>query len=43
MKRSRPDIVAEFRDKAALLQKKNPLPGAAKGGVEQIITDGLAA
>lgn len=43
MKRARPDVVGEFQDKAALLQKNHPLPGAAQGVIERIISEALAA
>lgn len=43
MKRARPNVVGEFRDKAALLQKNHPLPGAAQGVIERIISEALAA
>lgn len=43
MKRARPDVVGEFQDKAALLQKKHPLPSAAQGVIERIISEALAA
>lgn len=43
MKRARPDVVGEFRDKVALLQKNHPLPGAAHGVIERIIKESLAA
>ena len=41
MKRTRQDVVGEFRDKAVLLQKNHPLPGAAHGVIERILKEAL--
>jgi len=43
MKRIRPDVVAEFREKAALLQKQHPLPGAAQGVIDRLINECMSA
>ena len=43
MKRIRPDVVAEFRDKAELLQKQHPLPGAAQGVIDRLINESMSA
>jgi tetratricopeptide (TPR) repeat protein len=43
MKRARPDILPEFKDKLALLQKEKPLPEPAQGVVQRMFTEVLAA
>ena len=43
MKRARPNVVGEFQDKAALLQKNHPLPGAAQGVIDRILHEALIA
>jgi tetratricopeptide (TPR) repeat protein len=42
MKRIRPDILPEFRDKTALLQKEKALPEPARSVVQRMIDDALA-
>jgi tetratricopeptide (TPR) repeat protein len=39
MKRIRPDVVVEFRDKVALLQQQHPLPGAAQGVIDRMLNE----
>jgi len=41
MKRVRPDILAEFRDKLFLLQKQRPLPEPAQGVVQRMIEEAV--
>ena len=43
MKRARPNVVGEFQDKAALLQKNHPLPGAAQGVIDRILHEAFIA
>lgn len=43
MKRARPDVVTEFREKAVLLQKEHPLPDAARGVTDRLINEALAS
>lgn len=43
MKRARPDLLPEFKDKLALLQKEKPLPEPAHGVVQRILNEVLAA
>jgi hypothetical protein len=42
MKRARPEILPEFRDKIALLQREKPLAEPANGVVQRIINEVLA-
>jgi tetratricopeptide (TPR) repeat protein len=42
MKRVRPDILPEFKEKIALLQNEKPLPEPAQGVVQRIIHETLA-
>ncbi len=39
MKKIRPDILPEFRDKLALLQKEKPLSESANGVVQRILNE----
>jgi hypothetical protein len=43
MKRARPDILPEFKDRIALLQREKPLSEPAQGIVQRIINEALAA
>lgn len=43
MKSVRPDILPEFAERIALLQKEKPLPESAQGVVQQIFDEALAA
>jgi hypothetical protein len=43
MKRVRPDVLPEFKDKLALLQKENPLDEPAQGIIQRMINEALAA
>ena len=43
MKRARPDILPEFKDKLALLQKEKPLSEPAHGVVQRLFNEVLAA
>ena len=43
MKRARPDILPEFKDKLVLLQKEKPLPEPAHGVVQRLFNEVLAA
>jgi len=43
MKRARPDILLEFKDKLALLQKEKPLPEPANGVLQRMFNEVLAA
>jgi len=43
MKRARPDILSEFKDKLALLQKEKPLHEPAQGVVQRMVSEALAA
>ncbi len=42
MKRARPDILPEFKDKLVLLQKEKPLPEPAQGVVQRMFNEVLA-
>jgi hypothetical protein len=42
MKRARPDILPEFVERIALLQKECPLPEPAQGVVQGILDEALA-
>jgi hypothetical protein len=39
MKRARPDILLEFKDKIALLQNEKPLPEPAHGVVQRLLNE----
>jgi tetratricopeptide (TPR) repeat protein len=41
MKRVRPDVVGEFKDKILLLQRKKPLEGPAQEFIQQIISEAV--
>jgi hypothetical protein len=43
MKKVRPEILPEFKDKLALLQKEKPLSEPAHGVVQRILNEVLAA
>jgi hypothetical protein len=43
MKKVRPEILPEFKEKVALLQKEKPLPEPAHGVVQRILNEVLAA
>ena len=43
MKRARPDILPEYRDKIALLQKEKPLPEPAHGVVQRLLNEAFGA
>jgi tetratricopeptide (TPR) repeat protein len=43
MKKVRPDIMPEFKDKLALLQKEKPLPEPAQSVVQRMLNEALAA
>jgi hypothetical protein len=43
MKRVRPDILSEFREKISLLQEEKPLPEPAHGVVQRMLNEVLAA
>jgi hypothetical protein len=42
MKRVRPDLIGEFKDKIILLQQKKPLRGPAKGVLQKMFDEALA-
>jgi hypothetical protein len=41
MKRVRPDLIGEFRDKIILVQQKKPLAGPANGVLQQMFNEAL--
>jgi tetratricopeptide (TPR) repeat protein len=43
MKKARPDILPEYREKMVLLQKEKPLPEPAHGVVQRMFNEALAA
>ena len=43
MKKIRPDVVAEFRDKVALLQRQHPLLGAAQGVIDRQLNECMSS
>jgi hypothetical protein len=43
MKKVRPDILPEFKDKLTLLQKEKPLPEPAHGVVQRMLNEIIAA
>jgi len=43
MKRARPEIVAEYREKVARLQREKPLPEPAYSVVQRMLNEGLSA
>jgi tetratricopeptide (TPR) repeat protein len=42
MKRVRPDLIEEFKEKIILLQRKKPLPGPANGILQKMFDEALA-
>jgi hypothetical protein len=42
MKRVRPDLIGEFKDKIILLQQKKPLRGPANGVLQKMFDEALA-
>ncbi|MGC3958426.1 MAG: hypothetical protein QM813_10945 [Verrucomicrobiota bacterium] len=43
MKRARPNVLPEYREKLALLQKEKPLPEPAHGVVQRMLNEALAS
>jgi tetratricopeptide (TPR) repeat protein len=43
MKKIRPDVILEFHDKTALLQRQHPLPGAAQGVLDRLFNECMSA